>query len=162
MKFSSPRSTNFFGFLLSILLLAGAYYLQYFQNVQPCLLCLLQRWMLIAIAIIFFLGALHNPEKIGRKIYAFFTFLFSLMGILAATRQVWLQHQPLTSTTTCMPDLNFLLRTRTLPEVFKMMLQGSSDCAKAEWHFMSLSLAQWSLVFFVLLGIISLIQLSRR
>lgn len=162
MKFSSTRSINLFSFLLCIFLLADAYYLQYFQNIQPCLLCLLQRWIFMAIAIIFLFAFVHNPKKTGQKIYAFLALIFSAGGIAAAARQVWLQHQPPASTPNCMPGMSFLIKTRPLHEVFTIMLRGSDDCAKVVWRLIGVTLAEWTLIFFILIAILSLVQCFRR
>jgi disulfide bond formation protein DsbB len=162
MKLFSTRSINLFGLLFCLFSLAGAYYLQYFQNIQPCLLCLLQRWVFVAIAIIFLLAFVHNPGKTGKKFYAFLTLFFSFCGISVAARQVWLQLQPPTASENCVPGVSFLLQTRPLPEVIKIMLQGSDDCARVVWRFMSITLAEWTLIFFVLIAVASLIQCFRR
>ncbi|MBD3633886.1 MAG: disulfide bond formation protein B, partial [Methylophaga sp.] len=55
------------GFLacLSMLLIAG--YFQFIEHLDPCPLCILQRVMVLAVGVIFLLGALHNPVNTGRR-----------------------------------------------------------------------------------------------
>jgi disulfide bond formation protein DsbB len=54
--------------------------------------------------------------------------------------------------------LNNLPLTRTLEKLF----YGSGECAAVDWKFLGLSIAGWSLVWFVLLGAYALLVALRR
>ena len=161
MKLLSARAINSIGLVICLALLAMSYYFQLDKGMDPCLLCLLQRWLLTLSGILFFIAALHHPQQRGFRVYGILSLLSALGGIIASGRQVWLQHQPPNLSEACVPGLNYLLQTRPLPDVLKLMLHGGQDCAAIVWRF-GLTMSEWSLLFFALLALLSLIQIFRR
>lgn len=149
---SSLRYFNFVSFLLCLLLLAASYYFEYVRGMTPCLLCLLQRWAVGILAILFLWAFIQNPKKTGSLIFAGLEIIVALLGIIAAGRQVWLQHQPPGSVTTCVPTLSFLLQTRPLPEVIRLMFHGGQDCAQVLWQWAGFTMAEW--LFLIFIGLI--------
>lgn len=129
---------------------------------EPCLLCVLQRWTVMLLGTVFLVASLHHARAFGYRIYAFLTFIISIIGAIAAGRQVWLQHQPLRRDEVCVPGLDYLLKTHPLPEVLRIMIRGGHDCAVVTWRFLSLTMAEWVLIFFIFLALLSLYQLFRK
>lgn len=130
-------------------LLAFAYYLQYVQHLQPCPLCYAQRWFFYAMLAVFVIAAIHGR---GALIYGCLVTLFAAGGLAAAIRQVWLQHLPADKVPQCGPDLIFMLKNFPLGDTLSNLVQGSGECAKVDWTFLGLSIAEWSLGWFVLLA----------
>lgn len=159
MKLPSARAINFFAFLLCAILLLISYYFQFVKGMQPCLLCILQRWAMGLLTVIFLLAAIQNPKKIGIKLYAFATLIIAIFGTAAAGRQTWLQHQPPNTQATCLPGLKYLLHMHPFPVVLKLMFHGGSDCAEVIWRFLGMTMAEWTLIFFILLALVSIILL---
>lgn len=155
------------GFITCISLLGIAYF--YFQRqlgLAPCPLCMLQRAALIVIAAACLIGWLHAPQAIGSKIYAFLIAISSLAGALVAGRQVWLQHLPAEKVPECGFDPVFRWMDKNsdygLLEMLSTTLKGSGDCAKVEWSFLSMSMAMWMLIIFILMFLIAFSLLRRR
>lgn len=155
----SPRTLNLLGFLASLLLLTTGFYLQYTQNLHPCSLCLLQRGLFILLAIILLLAYLLKPKQPGIKIYGFFTLLVAVLGALLAGRQTWLQLQPHAPTDICMPGFSYILAHIPLTQALQAMLQGSDNCGVVDWTFLSWSIARWSLLCFILFGLLGVFQM---
>lgn len=130
-------------------LLAFAYYLQYVQHLEPCPLCYAQRLFFYAMLAVFVVAALHGR---GAPVYGCVAALFAAGGIAAAGRQVWLQHLPADKVPQCGPDLIFMLKNFPLGETLSNLVEGSGECAKVDWSFLGLSIAEWSLAWFVLLA----------
>jgi disulfide bond formation protein DsbB len=84
------------------------------------------------------------------------------VGAAIAGRQVWLQHLPADRIPECGPGLDFLLETSPLTETIKTVLRGSGDCAKVDWTFLGLSIAEWSLINFLALMALALVCLFLR
>lgn len=160
MKLPSARAINSIGLLICLALLALSYYFQLDKGMDPCLLCLLQRWLLVLSGVLFFIAVLHHPQKQGFRIYGLLSLAAAIGGMVASGRQVWLQHQPPSLSEACVPGLNYLLQTRTLPEVLKLMLHGGQDCAEIVWSF-GLTMPEWTLLFFAVLAFLALVQISR-
>jgi protein dithiol:quinone oxidoreductase len=140
------------GALACALLLGFGYYLQYAQGLQPCPLCLVQRGFFYAVFAVFLIAALHSPGRVGATAYETLAFLFALGGAATAARQVWLQHLPPDKVPQCGPDLAFMLENFPLSQALKKLISGSGECAAVDWTFLGLSIAEWSLAWFVILG----------
>jgi disulfide bond formation protein DsbB len=126
------------------LLLAFGYYLQYFQGLEPCPLCLVQRYFFIAVAATCLAAAIHAPRRTGNAVYGGVAALFAAGGLAAAARQVWLQHLPPDKVPQCGPDLYFMLENFPLSRTLRTLLAGTGECAVVDWTFLGLSIAEWS------------------
>jgi disulfide bond formation protein DsbB len=138
--------------VLCALLLGYAYYLQFGLDLEPCPLCLVQRGFFYAVGVICLLGVLHGPRRVGIAVYGVLAALFAVGGAATATRQVWLQHLPADKVPQCGPDLYFMLENLPLARTLEKLIQGSGECAAVDWKFLGLSIAGWSLVWFVVLA----------
>ena len=130
-------------------LLGYGYYLQHMQGLEPCPLCLVQRGFFYAIIATSVIAAIHNPARAGRMVYGGALALFAAGGLAVAARQVWLQHLPPERVPACGPDLFFMLENFPLGRVLQTLVQGTGECAKVDWTFLGLSIAEWSLGWFV-------------
>jgi len=137
------------GALVSAALLACGYYLQYFQGQDPCPLCLLQRGFYYGIVVVLGAGALHGPGRKGAIAYAIGALLFAAGGAATAVRHVWLQHLPADKVPACGPDLFYMVENFPLGRTLQLLLRGSGQCAEVHWRFLGLSIAEWSLVWFL-------------
>jgi disulfide bond formation protein DsbB len=140
------------GALICALLLAFGYYLQYAEGLEPCPLCLVQRGFFYAVMAVLAVAALHAPTRLGRAIYGGGAFLLSVAGAAAAARQVWLQHLPPDKVPACGPDLFFMLENFPLSRTLQTLIAGTGECAVVDWTFLGLSIAEWSLAWFVVLS----------
>ena len=149
----SPRLAFAAGALACALLLAFGYYLQYVRGLEPCPLCLVQRGFFYAVIAVFVVAALHGPRRKGTLVYGALGLLFAAGGAAAASRQVWLQHLPADKVPQCGPDLFFMLQNFPLSSTLQKLVQGTGECAKVDWTFLGLSIAEWSLAWFVALAL---------
>ena len=133
------------------LLLGYGYYLQYVGGLEPCPLCLVQRAFYYLVGATLLLAAIHGPGRVGTWIYCSFAALFAVGGIVTAGRQVWLQHLPADQVPACGPDLAFMLDNYPLTRTIAKLFAGSGECAKVDWSFLGLSIAEWSLAWFIAL-----------
>ena len=144
------------GAALCAALLAFAYFLQYVQGLDPCPLCLVQRAFFYLVFGVLAAGALHDPGATGTRIYAGLALLFASGGAAVAARQVWLQHLPADRVPQCGPDLAYMLENFPLSRTLEKLFTGTGECAKVDWTFLGLSIAGWSLLWFVALACLSL------
>jgi len=151
-----PRLGYAAGFLVCAGLMGSALYLQYYEYQDPCPLCLLQRVVYIVLMALFLVAALHGPGRVGATVYGGLLFAVAAIGAVIATRHVWLQHLPKDRVPECGPGLEFMLRKFPLTQALEKVLTGSGECAEAGWTLFGLTIAGWSLVWFVLLGAFAL------
>jgi disulfide bond formation protein DsbB len=136
-----------------LLLLANGYYLQYFQDQDPCPLCLVQRAFYYACAAVFLAGAVHGSRALG---YGIAASVVALGGAGVAARHVWLQHLPPAQVPACGPDLFYMLENFPLGRTIEKLFAGSGQCAEVKWRFLGLSIAEWSLACFLALALYAL------
>ena len=149
-----PRRVAFaLGFLVCAGLLAWAFWLEHIEGLDPCPLCMFQRVAFVAIALVFLVGSFHSPGRVGAWIYALLLFAASAAGAALATRQVWLQSLPKDQVPACGMGLNYMLDTLPFFDVIRRVLEGSGECAEKGWVFLGLSIAGWTLAFFVAIAV---------
>jgi disulfide bond formation protein DsbB len=143
-------------------LFGAALYLQYVLHQEPCPLCMIQRFIFIALLVLFALAALHNPKRTGAKIYAALITLCALSGVGVASRHIWIQHLPKDQVPACGPGLDYMLENFPLSDVWKELMHGSGECAAKGWTFLTLGIPEWSLIWYVLLGMWAIMIAFKR
>jgi len=138
-------------FLFVLGLLLYAYYLQYFRDLFPCNLCILQRFGFIGVLFFSLIAFIHNPGRFGQRIYKVLVILAAAAGMSVGIRQIILQRQPPKLFSECGADLNALLLNLPLSDVFNALFYASGDCAKVDWTFLGFSIAEWSVAMFFLI-----------
>jgi disulfide bond formation protein DsbB len=144
-----------------IVALVSALALEYMADLAPCPLCLVQRAGVVLAGIFFLAAAVHNPRARGQRIYGGLAGLSALAGAGVSIRHLWLQQLPEDQVPACGPDLSYMLEVFPLWEVITTVFQGSGECADASWQFLGLTIPGWSLVIFVILLIVAVVQLTR-
>jgi disulfide bond formation protein DsbB len=145
--------------LTALGLLGFGLYLQHGLGLEPCPMCIVQRYALMLVALIAAAGALTH-RRWAHVMAAGWLFVGAALGAAVAARQSWLQWYP-PEVATCGRDFyatieNFPLR-RAIPMIFK----GSGDCTKVDWTFLGGSIANWSFLCFVAFMLASLFVLAR-
>ena len=149
----TPRLVYAAGFAVCAGLFAFALYLQYYEYQNPCPLCILQRIAFIALGAVFLVAAIHGPARAGAMVYSMILALIALSGVAVAARHVWLQHLPKDRVPECGPGLEYMLNRFPFTQALEKIFRGSGECAEAGWRFLSLTIAEWSLLCLVSLGI---------
>ena len=162
MRLPSIRISFFIAFLISCGLLGFAAYLQFALNLKPCVLCVMQRFCFIGVAIIFFLASIHKTKSWGHKIYCLLAFIICGFGLYFGGRHMWLQHLPPSKVGSCGPGFNYLINNLPLSESIKILFLGSGDCGKVLWRFLGLSIAGWGLLWFIIFTLFVIIQFFRK
>ena len=153
----SKRKKYLIGFLLCSGLMAYALFTQHFLNLDPCPLCIFQRMAVMTMGIIFLICSLIPPNtKLAKLISSLLFIISGSFGVAIASRHVWLQGLPSDQVPGCGPDLDFMLSTFPLNEVFEMVFNGSGECATVDWSFLSLSMPAWVIIWSLLLTIYSI------
>jgi disulfide bond formation protein DsbB len=152
-KFELPRRWfNAGGFFICSGLLGFAYFLQFYQDLDPCPLCIFQRLAFITLGLVFLLAALHHPQRIGSRIYGVSLAMAGLIGAGIASRHLWLQHLPPDQIPECGPGLDYMLEVFPLSETIRMAFTGSGECADIVWSFLGISMPGWTLLWYLGLG----------
>lgn len=137
-------------FVLCAGMLAFAGYLQEEVGLEPCPMCILQRYAFFAIAIVALAAAIHGPRTpVALRAYAGLLSVFALFGAGTAARHSYLQRFPEPSVS-CGADLQFLVNNMPLGQVLPRIFAGTGECSKVDWRFLGLSIPEWAFVWFVI------------
>jgi disulfide bond formation protein DsbB len=142
-----------------IAMLAFGMYLQHVVGLEPCPMCIVQRYALIAVAVFTGLGALRSGRGWWMA-WGVLALLFSGFGAFVAARQSWLQWYP-PEFATCGRDFYGMIENFPISRAVPMIFRGSGDCAAIDWTFLGGSIANWSFVCFALMALVLLVVLVR-
>lgn len=157
----NPRLIHSAVFLVCAGLIGFAMFLQHAQGLEPCPMCILQRYAFIAIGVIALAAAIHNPRGWGRWIYGILLVIFAGLGGGVAARHAWLEHNP-PNIYDCGADLGYMIDAFPLADALPMIFRGSGDCTKVLWRFLGLSIAEWALVWFAIFIVAALFAATVR
>lgn len=148
MKQPVIKSNVFWMLILSFLALFFSYGLEYFFQLNPCPLCIMQRFATLIIA---WLSLLYFVAESWSKRLSFWILLwfFIALGFCSALRQLWLQLFVVSDSSLCMPGFEELMRFFSWGTVIKMLFWGSNDCSTISWTFMGMPMSVWSLGYFI-------------
>jgi disulfide bond formation protein DsbB len=151
-------SRIFFGavFAASAGLIGFGLVLQHQVGLEPCPMCILQRYAFVAIGMVALIAAIHGPVRVGVRVYSFLIAAFAIAGGSVSVRQSILQRFPPPEASTCMAgDLDYLLGNFPLAQALPKIFAGTGDCAKVEWSLLGLSIAEWALAWFILFVLVA-------
>ena len=143
-------------FLACAGLIGFALYLQHALGLEPCPMCILQRYAFIVVGVIALAAAIHNPALLGRRIYGGLLVVMAATGGGIAIRHVYLEHYP-PKIFDCGADVGFMLESFPLTQALPMIFRGTGDCTKVVWQFLGLSIAEWSLICFATLIVAAIV-----
>lgn len=155
------RPLFFLLFLLTVVSMAFALYLQHMLELEPCPLCITQRLFVMLVGFFALVAAIHNPQQWGRRVYAGLCLLAAIGGGAIAARHVWLQHLPEELAPACGPSLEYMLETLPFSETFQIVMMGDGNCAETVWTLLGFSIPEQTLALFVGLAAIGAFQLLR-
>ena len=158
----TPRVWNLFVVICCAGLVGFALYNQYVDYLDPCPLCIIQRVVFMGMGVVALLAVLHNPGRVGQRLYAWLLVIVAAFGASIAGRHVWLQNLPADEVPECGPGLNYMLENFPLAEVLSTVLRGSGSCAEVVWSFMGMSMPMWTFVWYTGLGLMTLWVVYRR
>lgn len=147
------------GFASCFFMLVIGLYFQFVRELEPCPLCISQRIAILLTGLVFLTAAIHSPRSHALTAYSIAGAITALTGAGISTRHVWLQNLPADQAPECGPGLEYIFENFPLSETIKLMLNGTGECANILWTFSGISIPGWTLVAFLLLATLSLLQL---
>jgi len=144
-----PRLLSALVALVAASLIAAALVLQRVDQLEPCPLCILQRYAFTLVALFAALAA-ALPGRVSTA-SALLAVISALAGAGVAAWHVHLQLFP-PQESSCGPSLQYLLSNLPLGRALPRIFQGYGDCTQVDWTFLRLSMPAWALVWLLALG----------
>jgi len=135
-----------------VAMLAFGLYLQHGVGLNPCPMCIVQRYALIGVTVLSAGGAWISRRG-GWLAASALGVLLAGFGAFVAARQSWLQWHP-PELVSCGRDFYGMIATFPLERAIPMIFRGGGDCAAVDWTFLGGSIANWSFLCFVGIAIV--------
>jgi disulfide bond formation protein DsbB len=161
---AAPRRILALVAFLCVAMLAFGLYLQHVVGLEPCPMCIVQRYAMVLVAIVAAVAACLKSRG-AHLVASGLVVVLSGFGAFVAARQSWLQWNP-PEIASCGRDFYGMIETFPLKRAIPMIFRGSGDCTKIDWTFLGGSIANWSFlcfVGFIVVGVLLFVrQLGRR
>ena len=141
-----PRRIYGLTALVAALLLLFGLYLQHVVGLEPCPMCIVQRYAFVLVALLAAVAASSKSPRAWAGLGILIVVL-SAFGAFVAARQSYLQWFP-PEVFTCGRDLYGMIESFPLQRVIPMVFKGSGDCSAIDWTFLGGSIANWSFLCF--------------
>jgi disulfide bond formation protein DsbB len=146
--------------LVCFAMLAFGLYLQHVEGLEPCPMCIVQRYALIGVAVLAALGGWLFTGK-GQKPIAALLVLKAGFGAFVAARQSLLQWNP-PEILSCGRDFYGMIESFPLKRAIPMIFKGSGDCSTVDWTFLGLTIANWSFLWFAGFAVLATWMIWRK
>jgi len=142
-------------------LVGASFYVQHVLGIEPCPLCIIQRFTYVALIPVF-LAAAMAPTHGRRQRTLFWAAAISTMGGAGiAGYQTYLQLFPAPLVARCSASLSYMLDNLAVTEVLAKLFHAGGDCSDTSFKILGLTMAQASLLVFMSFTL-SLVVLLRR
>lgn len=152
--FQNPRRVWLLIALFCLGLLGFGLYLQHVVGLEPCPMCIVQRYVMILITLVALMGAALQSRRAVWATGGLLSVL-AVSGAYVAARQSWLQWYP-PEVVSCGRDFYGMIETFPLQRAIPMIFKGGGDCSQVDWTFLGGSIANWSFVCFTLIFLIAI------
>ena len=142
-----------------VAMLAFGVYLQQVVGLEPCPMCIVQRYAMIIVALLAIIAA-GTAKKSIQMTGATLLVVTALGGAFVAARQSWLQWYP-PEVASCGRDIYGMIETFPLQRIIPMIFRGSGDCTKIDWTFLGGSIANWSFICFCGMALVAIYLLVK-
>lgn len=159
LKNLSPRQWMALMSLACVGMLGFGMYLQHVVGLEPCPMCIVQRYALVLVAIFGVVAAISGKKPL-QITGILLVLVFAIGGAFVAARQTWLQWYP-PEISSCGRDIYGMIETFPLQRAIPMIFRGSGDCTKIDWTFLGGSIANWSFICFTSISVLSIWLLAR-
>lgn len=148
------RSVQILLLFITIIVLWMSFYFQWVLGLQPCPLCLMQRFCVFLLMMFFLMGLCLSTLSRGRLV-AIMQIGLSVAGLFFACRQLWLQSLPIGQVPACLPGLDILIHYFPWQDLVHALFWGTGECAEVTWTFWGLTMPAWSGLYFLLMLMVS-------
>jgi protein dithiol:quinone oxidoreductase len=157
---NAPRRVLALVSAVCVAMLAFGLYLQHVVGLEPCPMCIVQRYALVLVAVVAGITAIGRGRGAliaGSSLIV----LLSGFGAFVAARQSWLQWYP-PEVASCGRDFYGMIETFPLQRAIPMIFKGGGDCSKVDWTFLGGTIANWSFLWFCFFAVVAMVLIARQ
>jgi disulfide bond formation protein DsbB len=142
-------------------LVGASFFVQHVLGIEPCPLCIIQRFTYLGLIPVFFAAAMTRPHGRAQRALLWTAAILTVAGLGVAGYQTYLQLNPAQLVARCSASLSYMLDNMAVTEVLARLLHATGDCSDTSFKVLGLTLAQASVLMFLSITL-SLVMLLRR
>ena len=146
------------GFILCIISLLTAYiYFDIIKELAACTLCVLDRFLILGITIIFAISYLTKRRYFFKTLYSL-NIILCIIGIISTIRHIWLQKfydKDALDGFGCGGDFFYYISTLPFLDAIMNIFDNPTPCNDVKWQLFGLSIPMYTFILFVILIIIN-------
>ena len=146
------------GFILCVISLLTAYiYFDIIKELAACTLCVLDRFLILGITIIFAISYLTKRRYFFKTLYSF-NIILCIVGIISTIRHIWLQKfydKDALDGFGCGGDFFYYISTLPILDAIMNIIDNPTPCNDVKWQLFGLSIPMYTFILFVILIIIN-------
>jgi disulfide bond formation protein DsbB len=150
-RWLSSRNLLLAVFVACVGLIAFALYIQQADNLEPCPLCIIQRYLFVVVGLLALMAA-FLPGVVSRGL-ASLAALVSLAGAGVGGWHLWLQMHP-PAVSACGASLEYMVSNLPLGRALPRIFQGYGDCTEVQWTLFGLSIPGWAMITFTGMAVV--------
>ncbi len=154
MTRAAYRTIQLLMVFVSTMVFMASFYFEVVKGLQPCPLCLMQRFSVLVL-LTFSLMGICLATLTRARLVALLQCVFAFAGLFFSSRHLWLQAHLTEQVPACMPGLDVLVKYFPWQDIAHALFWGAGDCAEMNWQWLGLSMPAWSLCYFVFMLFIS-------
>lgn len=140
-------------------MIGSALVLEYTQELEPCPLCLIQRWALLPVV----LGAVILLWLPTQPVGLVVSGLGVIAGGSTAARQLYLQFLGPDQAPACGPPLEYLVESGAgFAKIVDYFWAGDVSCATVQWSLLGVSIPGWSFVGYTMLAVVLVVAWKKQ
>lgn len=143
-----------------VAMLAYGMYLQHVVGLEPCPMCIVQRYALVLVALVAGVSAFFK-RRFWLYVGVVKMGVLAAFGAFVAARQSWLQWNP-PEIMSCGRDFFGMIESFPLRRAIPMIFRGTGDCSVIDWTFLGLSIANWSFLCFSAIALLAVALWVKR
>ena len=148
--------------LVCTALVGASFYVQHVLGIEPCPLCIVQRFTYLGLIPIFVAAAVAPADGRSQRALLWTAGTLALGGLAIAGYQTYLQLFPAPVVARCSASLSYMLDSMAFTEVLARLVHATGDCSDTSFRILGLTLAQASLLVFLSFTLSLAILLRRK
>ena len=151
------RNSILLSFAFSVGMLAAVFVFQYGLDLQPCVLCVYQRWPYAAVMVLA-LAAIMLAKKVGSTVFQYlialsFAVTAGIGGFHVGVEQGWWE-----GTAECVADTSSTLSLDQLKA--QIMSAPLAKCDEVAWQLFGISMAGYNMLFATVMALFMVVAVS--
>lgn len=137
-------------FFISSMAIGFTYYVEHYLEIEPCSLCLYQRYPYYLLAVVAVVGFLRGDLRYARHIMLLYSFIFMVGGAIALYHTL-VEHEVISEPTPCTAKNS--TAKMSIEDVKALIFKKNNSCKEVKFKIFGASMAELNFAFSLIMVI---------